>query len=638
MTQLPARPTDPVDRDFLVPVLKVLADGRSRTSRELREEVYDLMGLTEQQRLVTHEKSGRRRVDVRSMFAIHHLRRATALEGGYGVARITEVGRRLIAEHPDVLTLADLEQIPAYREYVPQREGDKVENSAQEDADLADEGAEDRPAWFVGAAYEDTETGEYRDHTPDFLRDGLWRIHPDSRQLLKDYVAQMRPGDRIAIKAVYIRKQGLPFDNHGHSVSMMDIKAVGVITAVETDGLTVRVHWEQDHTADPLHWYLFTYQGAIWMVDPQESDRKAELVAFAFEGAAQDVDALRNAPYWADRFGDDATEPPDAKVSGLEAAEDPEAVVDVEDEGDAPAYTSEGIIEDGGFLEKEELEAILRAWRQKKNLILQGPPGTGKTWLAKRLSRVLIGSTDSSLITAVQFHPTVSYEDFVRGWRPSGDGSLTLVDGVLLQIAQRAAAEPDRVHVLVIEEINRGNLAQIFGEMLTLLEADKRTAEQAMRLAYMRPGEKPFHLPDNLYVVGTMNLADRSLAMVDFALRRRFGFADLSPQYELPWVTWVSERVDGAAEADVQRLGEAVKALNAQIIAAPGLGEQYQIGHSFLTPGKNERGLTFRPWAESIIRQEIRPLLTEYWFDQPAQVDAAVDALLAALPPSALTS
>lgn len=622
----------PPFQGFMLPTLRVLADGRSLTSRELREEVFDLMGLTAEQRAFVHEKSGRRRTDVRCMFAIHHLRRATALEGGYGVARITELGRRLLADHPDWLTLADLEQIPAYRDYVPQRDGAASKDAAQEDADAADGGVDDRPAWFVGATYEDTETGEYRDHTPDFLRGGLWRIHPDSRQLLKEYVAQMRPGDRIAIKAVYVRKQGLPFDSHGHPVSVMDIKAAGVITAVEPDGLTVRVRWEHDHAADPLHWYLFTYQGAIWMVDPQESDRKAELVAFAFDGAAQDVDALRNAPYWADRFGDEATDAPDRTAPGLEPEEDAEAVVDVEDEDEAPAYTPDGIIEDGGFLEKDELETILRTWRQKKNLILQGPPGTGKTWLAKRLARVLTGSTDTSLITAVQFHPTVSYEDFVRGWRPSGDGSLTLVDGVLLQIAQRAAAEPDRTHVLVIEEINRGNLAQIFGQMLTLLEADKRTAEQAMRLAYMRPGEKPFHLPDNLYVVGTMNLADRSLAMVDFALRRRFGFADLTPQYELPWVTWVGERVDGASEADVQRLGEAMKGLNAQIVAAPGLGEQYQIGHSFLTPGKNERGLPFRPWAESVIRQEIRPLLTEYWFDQPAQVDAAVAALLAALP------
>lgn len=451
---------------------------------------------------------------------------------------------------------------------------------------------------------------------------------PGLHEKLINYVKQVRVGDRIAIKSVYVRKQGVPFETNGNPVSVMAIKAAGRITENPGDGFTVRVAWEHDFTDAPREWYFYTFQKTIWRLSADQPSAAA-LIRFAFQGVPQNIDAFRNAPYWADRFGDDAHP---AAPGGDPDVEDPADVVDVDQDDDAPAYTTEGIIADGGFLEKDELEAILRTWRQKKNLILQGPPGTGKTWLVKRLARVLVRTADEDLITSVQFHPTVSYEDFVRGWRPAGDGTLTLVDGVLLQIAQRAAAEPDRVHVLVVEEINRGNLAQIFGEMLTLLEADKRTAEQAMRLAYMRKDEKPFHLPENLYVVGTMNLADRLLAMVDFALRRRFGFADLTPQFELPWVTWVGERVDGADEADVQRLGGAVKALNTQIVAAPGLGEQYQIGHSFLTPGRNERGLEFRPWAESVIRQEIRPLLTEYWFDQPAQVDAAVADLLAALP------
>ncbi|MEW1965730.1 AAA family ATPase [Micrococcus sp. NPDC078436] len=622
---------DPTVQDYLSPTLRVLADSQSRTSKQLREEVYDLMGLTEEQRAYTHEKSGQRRVDVRANFAVSHLRRAEALEGGYGVARITDVGRRLLAGHPEGLTLDDLQAIPAYRDYVPQKEGQL--EAAQEEMGDQDEGEDtvsapvDGTAWFVGAYMTDEETGQRVDRSVEFLREGRWGIDRDSTQKLVNYVKQMRVGDRIAIKSVYVRKQGVPFRTNGNPVSVMAIKAAGRITENPGDGFAVRVAWEQDFTDAPREWYFYTFQKTIWRLSADQPSAAA-LIRFAFQGVPQNIDAFRNAPYWADRFGDDAHP---AAPGGDPDVEDPAVVVDVDDD-EAPAYTTEGIIADGGFLEKDELEAILRTWRQKKNLILQGPPGTGKTWLAKRLARVLVGTADEDLITSVQFHPTVSYEDFVRGWRPAGDGTLTLVDGVLLQIAQRAAAEPDRVHVLVVEEINRGNLAQIFGEMLTLLEADKRTAEQAMRLAYMQKDEKPFHLPENLYVVGTMNLADRSLAMVDFALRRRFGFADLTPQFELPWVTWVGERVDGADEADVQRLGGALKALNTQIVAAPGLGEQYQIGHSFLTPGKNERGLEFRPWAESVIRQEIRPLLTEYWFDQPAQVDAAVSDLLAALP------
>lgn len=186
----------------------------------------------------------------------------------------------------------------------------------------------------------------------------------------------------------------------------------------------------------------------------------------------------------------------------------------------------------------------------------------------------------------------------------------------------------------MIEEINRGNLAQIFGEMLTLLEPDKRNTGHAMHLTYRRKGEEPFHLPENLFLIGTMNLADRSLAMVDFALRRRFGFADLQPEYNLSWATWVDERVTGADHHDVARLGAAVDALNRTVTQSPGLGEQYRIGHSFFTPARNDRSVPFATWARTVIAQEIRPLLTEYWFDQPEQVDAHVRELMAALTPS----
>ena len=205
-------------------------------------------------------------------------------------------------------------------------------------------------------------------------------------------------------------------------------------------------------------------------------------------------------------------------------------ILDAEDE---PTYTIDDIVADGSFLTAEELQRILDRWRSKKNLILQGPPGTGKTWLAKRLGFALVGSKDRettrSRLRVVQFHPSLAYEDFVRGWRPSGEGRLALVDGILMQAIEAAASEPDRPFVLVIEEINRGNPAQIFGEMLTLLEDTKRSPSEAIELAY-RKGDERVYVPENLYVIGTMNVADRSLAIVDFALRRRFAFVDLEPR------------------------------------------------------------------------------------------------------------
>jgi len=197
-------------------------------------------------------------------------------------------------------------------------------------------------------------------------------------------------------------------------------------------------------------------------------------------------------------------------------------------------YSVDDILTDGCFIAREKLEKILERLRTKKNLILQGPPGTGKTWLAKRLAFALMGQRDDSKVRAVQFHPNLSYEDFIRGWRPVGDGKLTLVDGPFVEMMKAAAKDPTSRHVVVIEEINRGNPAQIFGEMLTLLEVDKRTPNEALELSYKRSDGERVFIPDNLYVIGTMNIADRSLALVDLALRRRFASIDPEQLFSPP--------------------------------------------------------------------------------------------------------
>ena len=195
-------------------------------------------------------------------------------------------------------------------------------------------------------------------------------------------------------------------------------------------------------------------------------------------------------------------------------------------------YSIDDVLEDGCFLERSEIEGLLERLRTRKNLILQGPPGTGKTWLARRLAFALMGEKDEGRARTVQFHPNLSYEDFVRGWRPAGDGRLELADGVFMEAIRSASESPAAKFVVVIEEINRGNPAQIFGELLTLLEAGKRTPREAIELCYPDPDGKrrPVHVPENLHVIGTMNIADRSLALVDLAFRRRFAFVSLEPR------------------------------------------------------------------------------------------------------------
>ena len=297
-----------------------------------------------------------------------------------------------------------------------------------------------------------------------------------------------------------------------------------------------------------------------------------------------------------------------------------------------PAYSVDDIVEEGCFLELARLEAILERWRAKKNLILQGPPGTGKTWLAKKLAFALIGSRSPRRVRPLQFHPNLSYEDFVRGWRPSGGtgGRLELVDGPFLTTVAEAMNEPERDYVVVLEEINRGNPAQIFGEMLTLLEADKRTPDEALALSYPRNGDERVHIPDNLYVVGTMNVADRSLALVDLALRRRFAFVDLEPVFGDPWHRWVSEQcgVDAEFLDDIERR---MTALNQTISMDTLLGPQFQVGHSVVTPS-NETAITDPvDWFTQVVETEIGPLLDEYWFDATDRARSAKEDLLKGL-------
>jgi 5-methylcytosine-specific restriction enzyme B len=292
-------------------------------------------------------------------------------------------------------------------------------------------------------------------------------------------------------------------------------------------------------------------------------------------------------------------------------------------------YSVDDILKDGCFLEREEVDRLLDRLRTKKNLILQGPPGTGKTWLAKRLAFALMGQKDDSKVRAVQFHPNLSYEDFVRGWRPTGEGKLSLADGVFMEAIKAASKDPTSRFVVVIEEINRGNPAQIFGELLTLLEAGKRTPNEALELCYPDADgrRRPVHIPENLYVVGTMNIADRSLALVDLALRRRFAFVGLEPRLGPAWQEWVVKEcaIEPELVADIEhRIAE----LNDQIAADARLGKQFRIGHSYVTPTHRLEAESTKKWFRQVVETEIGPLLDEYWFDAPDEAQKAYARLL----------
>lgn len=278
------------------------------------------------------------------------------------------------------------------------------------------------------------------------------------------------------------------------------------------------------------------------------------------------------------------------------------------------SYSIDDITADGCFLPQSKIEVVLKRLQAKKNIILQGPPGTGKTWLAKRLAFALIGQRDDSKVRAVQFHPNLSYEDFIRGWRPSGEGKLTLVDGPFMEVIKTAIDDPESKYVIVIEEINRGNPAQVFGEMLTLLEADKRSPDEALELSYRKTAGERIYIPSNLYVIGTMNIADRSLALVDLALRRRFAFIDLEPILGKAWRDWVRDK-NGIDSEFLDNIEQRISALNDEITKDPSLGAQFQIGHSYVTPAVGMNITDAKEWFVEVVETEIGPLLDEYWFD-----------------------
>ena len=318
--------------------------------------------------------------------------------------------------------------------------------------------------------------------------------------------------------------------------------------------------------------------------------------------------------------------------------EDSEPAADTDDEEPAAQeavqvaapiepYSVDHVLKDGCFLDRSDVERLLERLRTRKNLILQGPPGTGKTWIAKRLAYALMGEKNDNRIRAVQFHPNLSYEDFVRGWRPTEERGLAISDGVFLEAIRDASASPSSAFVVVIEEINRGNPAQIFGELVTLLEAGKRTPNEALELSYPDAEGKrlPVYIPENLYVIGTMNIADRSLALVDLAFRRRFAFVTLEPVLGVRWRDWVvKER--GVDPGLVEEIARRIIELNEMI--AEGLGNQFRIGHSYVTPTKRLEAESTRVWFSQVAETEIGPLLEEYWFDSPSTAKDALERLV----------
>lgn len=267
---------------------------------------------------------------------------------------------------------------------------------------------------------------------------------------------------------------------------------------------------------------------------------------------------------------------------------------------------------DSVYMDEDSYDTLVSLVKSKKNIILQGAPGVGKTFAAKRLAYSMMGVKDPNRVMMVQFHQSYSYEDFIMGFRPSENG-FTLKHGVFYEFCKRAEVDSDNDYFFVIDEINRGNLSKIFGELFMLLESDKRGV--ALQLLY---ADEKFSIPENLYIIGMMNTANRSLAMLDYALRRRFAFFNLKPAFESDGFKSYQQSLNNDK---FNKLIECIKQLNLAIKSDETLGEGFCIGHSYFCDLDKSETYEWEDVLSRIVEFELIPLLNEYWFDDVDMVN-----------------
>lgn len=415
-------------------------------------------------------------------------------------------------------------------------------------------GDPDQHYWALGA-YWDNEV----DMTAAFVAEGRWENGFQDQYLEK--VKQVRPGDRVAIKSTYTKKHNLPFDSHGFTVSCMDIKAVGTVIDNPGDGRNLKVEWEADFA--PITIFLYTYWTTIQRIQDQTP------IPWIFDGVAQPLDELE-AYYW-------------------------------------NKAQEKGVVPDGADTENDNAMTVNS--EVPVNRIYYGPPGCGKTYRLQQALMPKYRDEAGARYRFVTFHPSMSYEEFVEGLRPITDEitkelRYEVKPGIFREVCELASADPGQRYALFIDEINRANIAKVLGELITLIEPDKRVRRdgESRGLRLVLPYSRlSFGVPANLDIYGTMNSADRSIALLDIALRRRFQFEEIGPDPDV-----LPRDVEGI---DLPRL---LKTLNERIELL--LDRDHRLGHAYFI------GVAALADLNRVFADHILPLLAEYFHDDWGQI------------------
>lgn len=267
------------------------------------------------------------------------------------------------------------------------------------------------------------------------------------------------------------------------------------------------------------------------------------------------------------------------------------------------------------YMDSESYDELAELLKMKKNIILQGAPGVGKTFCAERLAYSIMGKKDDRRIKTIQFHQNYSYEDFIMGYKPVGE-SFELRKGVFYKFCIDAMNNPKEDYFFIVDEINRGNLSKIFGELLMMIEKDYRGKE--ITLAY---SDQRFHVPENLYIIGMMNTADRSLALIDYALRRRFSFFDMKSGFDSDGF---KEHIAKSENLTLARVIDIMREINIDIREDDSLGAGFEIGHSYFCCKREDISDS---WIRRVVRYDIIPTLREYWFDNDKKANDWIDRL-----------